>query len=212
MNEYTHSRSLTWRRTAAAAAALLPVTALAFLAGARTAPQAAPAERSATAAHLTLVPVHLSGAAADNAQLAGITWYHIANADGQCLDADSNHWGQNGDIVQLWSCNNHGEQLWTVNDWGAWWGPHIENYDGQCLDADSNTFPANGTKIQLWSCNGNPEQGWDPPGIDDDPQEITNTQSSDYCLDADSNYWGQNGDKVQVWVCNDHPEQNWPTS
>lgn len=210
MSQYTHSRSMRWLRIAPAVS--LSVMALAFLTAAKTAPQAAPAQHSAAAAHLTLVPVHLSGAAADNAHLAAVTWYHIVNADGQCLDADSNHWRQNGNIVQLWSCNNNGEQLWTVNDWGAWWGPHIENYDGQCLDADSNTFPANGTKIQLWSCNGNVEQGWEPPVNDDNPSEINNAQSSQWCLDADSNHWGQNGDKVQMWTCNGHPEQNWPTS
>jgi hypothetical protein len=44
--------------------------------------------------------------------LDSVTLYHLVNGDGQCLDADSNDWGTNGDNVQLWACNSNGEQSW----------------------------------------------------------------------------------------------------
>jgi len=102
--------------------------------------------------HLTLAP--LSPAAASRAHVAATSWYHIANGDTQCLDADSNHWGQNGDNVQLWACNNHGEQSWTRGT------SHIVNADGQCLDADSSHWGQNGDNVQLWACNNHGEQNW----------------------------------------------------
>jgi hypothetical protein len=82
------------------------------------------------------------------------SYYWIVNSDGQCLDANSNQWGQNGDNVQLWSCNSNGEQKWTVS------GAHILNSDGQCLDANSNQWGQNGDNVQLWGCNSNGEQTW----------------------------------------------------
>jgi Ricin-type beta-trefoil lectin domain len=99
--------------------------------------------------------MHLSPVAAVPDHAGPANGYgRIGNSDGQCLDADSNHWRQNGDNVQLWACNNHGEQLWTVS------GAHIVNADGQCLDADSNHWGQNGDNVQLWACNNHGEQIW----------------------------------------------------
>jgi hypothetical protein len=186
-----------------AAAAFLLATGLTFLVGTGTTQSP---QTFAGGTHLSFV--QMSPAAASEAHLMATSWYHIVNGDDQCLDADSNHWRQNGDNVQLWACNNNGEQLWTV-DWSAPDGPHIVNYDGQCLDADSNHWGQNGDNVQLWACNSNHEQAWDPArGVGSNA--ITNMWWG--CLDADSNHWGQNGDNVQVWGCNGHPEENWPTS
>jgi hypothetical protein len=149
---------------------------------------------------LRLMPVASSGHPGSGLHLVRISasYYWIVNSDGQCLDADSNHWGQNGDNVQLWSCNSNGEQQWTVS------GSYIKNSDGQCLDADSNHWGQNGDNVQLWSCNSNGEQSWTRGN-----PHITNADGQ--CLDADSNHWGQNGDNVQLWGCNGNGEQSWPT-
>jgi hypothetical protein len=144
--------------------------------------------------------VHLSRAAAMRDHVAPATsWVHIGNSDSQCLDANSNQWGQNGDNVQLWACNNNGEQLWTVS------GAHIVNEDGQCLDANSNQWGQNGDNVQLWGCNSNGEQSW---SLQLQTGHIVNADGQ--CLDANSNQWGQNGDNVQLWACNSNGEQIWP--
>jgi surface antigen len=83
---------------------------------------------------------------------------NITNAGepGTCLDADSNHYPNNGDNVQLWTCNTHPEQEWTLTSLGQ-----VKNAStGMCLDADSNHYPNNGDNVQLWTCNTQPEQEW----------------------------------------------------
>jgi surface antigen len=80
---------------------------------------------------------------------------------GTCLDADSNHFPNNGDNVQLWTCNTNPEQEWTLTSLGQ-----VKNAStGMCLDADSNHFPNNGDNVQLWTCNTNPEQEWIPGSL-----------------------------------------------
>jgi hypothetical protein len=74
----------------------------------------------------------------------------------RCLDANSNDYPKNGDGIQLWSCNTHPEQEWTLTSAGQ-----LQNAGtGMCLDANSNQYPKSGDGIQLWSCNTHPEQEW----------------------------------------------------
>jgi alpha-galactosidase len=124
-------------------------------------------------------------------------FYDISNGTNLCLDADSNHYGQNGDNAQLWGCNDHSEQAWVL------YNGHIYNSNGMCLDADSNHYGQNGDNAQLWSCNNNPEQLWSHSGNG----HVVNHNGM--CLDADSNHAGQNGDNVQLWSCNSNEEQSW---
>ncbi len=61
-------------------------------------------------AGLHLVPVrtvtiHLTDAATES-----VTYDVLENSDGQCLDANSNDYGNNGDEMQLWSCKSTAEQ------------------------------------------------------------------------------------------------------
>jgi len=169
--------------------------------GAGTAVLAPSAPAQATTAHPASVSfVRLSPAAVLRDHAGPANGYgHIWNSDGQCLDANSNYWGQNGDNIQLWACNGNGEQLWTVS------GAHIVNADGQCLDANSNYWGQNGDPVQLWSCNNHGEQSWT---LQLNTGHIVNADGQ--CLDANSNYWGQNGDPIQLWACNNHGEQTWP--
>jgi hypothetical protein len=73
-----------------------------------------------------------------------------------CLDANSNDYPKSGDGIQLWSCNTHPEQEWTLTSAGQLQSTGT----GMCLDANSNDYPKNGDGIQLWSCNTHPEQLW----------------------------------------------------
>lgn len=86
----------------------------------------------------------------------------IINADGQCLDADSNAFPSDGDQIQLWTCNaSRPEQVW-----GYWQDEpgvvQVVNADrtGYCLDSKSQDFNDNGDPIQLWSCATTDEQQW----------------------------------------------------
>ena len=117
-----------------------------------------------------------------------------------CLDANSNDYPKNGDSIQLWSCNTHPEQEWTLTNAGQ-----LQNAGtNMCLDANSNDFPKNGDSIQLWSCNTHPEQEWTLTNAGQLQNAGTNM-----CLDANSNDFPKNGDKIQLWSCNTHPEQEW---
>lgn len=92
-----------------------------------------------------------------------------------CLDAendDGGNPGQNGDKVQLWTCNSGAaQQHWNINcDDGDYcqyapiatitsqYGNHL------CLDAenDSGSNPSqNGDKVQMWTCSGGENQQWE---------------------------------------------------
>ena len=117
-----------------------------------------------------------------------------------CLDADSNHYPSNGDNVQLWSCNTHPEQEWTLTSSGQLQSAGTS----MCLDADSNHYPSNGNNVQLWSCNTHPEQEWTLTSSGQ-----LQSAGTSMCLDADSNHYPSNGDNAQLWSCNTHPEQEW---
>ncbi|MGH3188218.1 MAG: CHAP domain-containing protein [Streptosporangiaceae bacterium] len=75
---------------------------------------------------------------------------------GACLDVNSNGYPYDGDPIQLYSCNTHPEQEWTLTGSGQVKNPG----SGLCLDANSNGYPNDGDPIQLYSCNTHPEQEW----------------------------------------------------
>ena len=117
-----------------------------------------------------------------------------------CLDANSNDYPDNGDAVQLWSCDNNGEQFWQVTSAGQ-----LENATtGECLDANSNDYPDTGDTIQLWTCNGNGEQQWHFTSAG----QLENGTTG-MCLDANSSDYANDGDNLQLWTCNTNPEQEW---
>jgi Ricin-type beta-trefoil lectin domain/CHAP domain len=119
---------------------------------------------------------------------------------GTCLDANSNDYPKNGDNIQLWQCNTHPEQEWTLTASGQ-----VKNAStGMCLDANSNDYPKNGDNIQLWQCNTHPEQEWTLTASG----QVKNA-STGMCLDANSDGYPYNGDNIQLWQCNTHPEQEW---
>ena len=117
---------------------------------------------------------------------------------GVCLGADSGDYGNNGDGIELWTCDGAAEQQWYSN------GTNIVNQDGLCLDANSNQYPSNGDNLQLWSCNSNSEQTWSTGSTGN----IINSNKS-YCVDADSISYPDNGDALQLWSCDVNDEQVW---
>jgi hypothetical protein len=123
-------------------------------------------------------------------------------SSGVCLDANSDHYPNSGDPVQLWGCNNHPEQEWALTSAGQ-----LENTGspGMCLDANSKDYPRSGDGMQLWACNTHPEQLWALTASG----QLDNTGASGMCLDANSNHYPANGDSIQLWACNTHPEQLW---
>ena len=117
-----------------------------------------------------------------------------------CLDANSNDYPDDGDAIQLWSCNTNPEQIWQFTAAGQ-----LENTkSGMCLDANSGDYPDDGDAIQLWSCNTNPEQLWEFTAAG----QLENAQSG-MCLDANSGDYADDGDAIQLWSCNTNPEQLW---
>ena len=73
-----------------------------------------------------------------------------------CLDANSNGYPNSGDKIQLWACNTHPEQEWTLTSSGQLQSTGTS----MCLDANSNHYPNSGDTVQLWACNTHPEQEW----------------------------------------------------
>jgi hypothetical protein len=51
---------------------------------------------------------------ANAVSVGGSTHYQLQNAadPGYCIDANSNNYYNDGDVLQLWSCNTNDEQLW----------------------------------------------------------------------------------------------------
>ena len=124
----------------------------------------------------------------------------VVNAVGACLDANSTHYANNGDNIQLWGCNNHSEQLWRE----SWVVFNLTNSSGLCLDANSNDYPNDGDNVQLWDCNTHPEQQWTLTSAGQ-----LQSVGTGMCLDANSNDYPNEGDAIQLWDCNTHPEQLW---
>jgi hypothetical protein len=131
--------------------------------------------------------------------------YHTA----YCLDANSNSFPSNGDGLQLWGCNNNGEQEWYYNSSTD----QIINSSGQCLDANSNSFPSNGDSLQLWGCNNHAEEEWVANAVSvggSTHYQLENAADTGYCIDANSNNYYNDGDALQLWSCNTNDEQLWP--
>ncbi|MFI7601842.1 RICIN domain-containing protein [Actinoplanes sp. NPDC049681] len=158
-------------------------------------------------------------AASSDAALAALSAIRNGYGNRLCLDAKNDAGGNpnnNGDTIQLWSCNGGSQQGWglslaAVDGNGTYWWT-IQNQYGNhlCLDAknDSGGNPNNnGDKVQLWTCSGASQQQWDVGGT-----TIRNRYGNHLCLDAKNDSGGNpnnNGDKVQLWTCSGASQQDW---
>src|ERR1700728_3094742 len=112
-----------------------------------------PAEAS-TSDGVTTAQTTAAQTAAVSAQASGNV-ENIADRS-MCIDANANDYPNNGDNIQLWTCNTHPEQEWTITSAGQ-----LKNTStSMCIDANANDYPNNGDNIQLWTCNTHPEQEW----------------------------------------------------
>jgi beta-glucosidase len=118
---------------------------------------------------------------------------------GRCLN-DPGVNAANGTRVNLWSCNGHSNQRWTVVQDGT------IRVLGKCLDVVGEGR-SNGTKLQLWSCNsGDGGQLW-RAGTDG---ELVNPQSGK-CLDVPVAR-AANGTQPVLWSCANlttQPNEHW---
>lgn len=127
----------------------------------------------------------------------------------QCLDADLNGGGVNGNKVQVWACNGSTQQEWVTNP-GVGGGVELESaqFPGMCLDADVNGGGANGTKVQLWQCNGQSQQSWVSFPNDLAIYNVRFFNGGNTVLDRDINVPG-NGARAQLWTKNFQSQQWW---
>jgi len=118
---------------------------------------------------------------------------------GKCInDPGSNT--ANGTLVNLWSCNGHSNQTWTVVQDGT------IRVLGKCLDVVGEG-KANGAKLQLWTCNSaDGAQLWQA-GSDG---ELVNPQSGK-CIDVAVSS-AVNGTRPVLWTCANlttQPNEHW---
>jgi hypothetical protein len=127
-----------------------------------------------------------------------------------CLDADTNTTGQNGQLVQGWKCHGGSNQKWSLyrvpgasNQYTL-----VNQADNLCLDADTNTAGRNGQLVQTWTCNGQPAQKWRLGRDSSGNHRLVNILDG-LCLDAAGRTPVRNGQKMQGWTCNDSSAQSW---
>lgn len=118
---------------------------------------------------------------------------------GKCLnDPGSNT--KNGTVLNLWSCNGHANQKWTVVQDGT------IRVLGKCLDVTGGS-KSNGAKMQLWTCNSaDGAQLWQA-GTDG---ELVNPRSGK-CLDVAVSS-ARNGTQPVLWTCanvTNQPNEHW---
>jgi hypothetical protein len=115
---------------------------------------------------------------------------------GKCVD-DYGGNGNNGDIVDLYTCNNSSAQNWTpMTD-----GTIRLDVGGRCMDIYGGGT-GNGTPVDLWNCNGGANQQWRQQG-----NELVNPVSG-RCLD-DPHGSTANGTQLEIWDCNGGVNQQW---
>jgi len=120
----------------------------------------------------------------------------VGAQSGRCVDVDGAG-STNGAKVQLWDCNNQGNQAWASTS-----GKALTVYGTKCLDA-YNGGTTNGTAVVIWDCNGQANQQW-MVGSDG---TIRGVQSG-LCLDAYNNGTA-NATKLVLWACGGGANQRW---
>jgi Ricin-type beta-trefoil lectin domain-like len=135
---------------------------------------------------------------------------------GRCLDVPSPFpWSgyDNGDKLQVWSCNYQSQQLWRfqyVRSAGARLLYHIQvARNGKCLDIDAGRIHDNGVRAQQWDCWNGDNQLWYFGASNASGWHQLINVASGKCLDADISGGGiWDGTPVQQWDCNGGPTGN----
>jgi GH25 family lysozyme M1 (1,4-beta-N-acetylmuramidase) len=113
---------------------------------------------------------------------------------GMCL-VDPGYNQTVGTKVELWPCNGHASQSWSIPA-----GPMVSQIPGMCLDA-SGDQSANNTKVDIWACNGTPAQAWlaEPDGT---------VRINGKCLDVKGGA-KTSGTPVELYSCHGTQGQQW---
>ena len=109
----------------------------------------------------------------------------------------------NGTLVDLYTCNGTGAQVWQPQSDGALLNPQ----SGRCLD-DTGSSTTPGTQVQIWTCTGNANQSWVRGGIGATGATGAVTGYEGLCLDVRGAN-SANGTPVQVYTCNGTSAQQW---
>jgi Ricin-type beta-trefoil lectin domain len=116
----------------------------------------------------------------------------------KCLDV-TDFKTSNGSGVQLYSCLNGDNQLWTYDD-------TTQTLKGlqskRCLDVPSNNS-ANGTRPQIWDCNGLIQQRWTLTSSGQ-----LKSVGTGKCLDV-AGYGSADGAALQIYDCHGDGNQRW---
>jgi Ricin-type beta-trefoil lectin domain len=137
-----------------------------------------------------------------------------------CLDAETDSGGnpdENGDKVQLWTCNSGAiQQRWDIHFTVGSYGSITNDYgDHLCLDAedDADSNPNDeGDKVQLWSCSGAANQQWTLESVTGGYYLFDNAYGDGLSLAAENDSGGdptQCGDNMQVQNYTNHYAQAW---
>jgi hypothetical protein len=176
--------------------------------------------------HLRIVKIpvaSLSSAArarltAEGVSPAGFA-FEIVSIYGYCLDANDSGptAGEDGDKIQLWTCNDTDNQFWyagTPRDGAGSYALINAEYTSKCLNADDNGL-GDGSHVQLWSCGvGGANMYWDLTGWGNCLKKSDSCpiylQSDNYkwVLDATAQDIGK-GDQIQIWTPTSGDNQDW---
>jgi hypothetical protein len=78
---------------------------------------------------------------------------HLRGYGDKCIDVRGPSTA-NGTPVQIYSCTEVPQQLWTLTD-----GGELRVLGSKCLDV-RGPDNANGTPLQIWDCESVPQQQW----------------------------------------------------
>jgi hypothetical protein len=149
---------------------------------------------------------HITISAKDNLGSAGavtFTWTvtlpasHGASGpvrlDGRnlCIN-DAGNRSANGTAIQIWSCDSHRSQVWTIVQ------DQTIRIHGKCLSVAGGHVNSDGAKIILATCTGSPGQRWE-----NENQALANQASGTgpgRCL-TDPRRSTRNGTQLEVWAC-----------
>jgi hypothetical protein len=120
----------------------------------------------------------------------------ITGIAGKCVDVYQNK-SVNGTHVDIFTCNGHKSQSWTVP------GDGTLRALGMCLDV-TNSGTADRSLVQLWSCSGTGAQRWKYSAS---TKELVNPESGK-CLDDPKSSTVDNT-QLEIFTCNGKANQQW---
>ncbi|QKV79232.1 RICIN domain-containing protein [Amycolatopsis sp. Hca4] len=129
----------------------------------------------------------------------------VARHSGKCADIPGSSRTDGTQLTQ-YSCNNGGNQQWSVLDLGNGYVNLIARHSGQCLDV-SGASTADGAAVVQWPCGGGANQQWQLQAADGGYVRIS-ARHSGKCLDVVSASTAD-GAAVKQYPCTGVTNQQW---